>query len=60
MFEQLLGPLQHPVAPLEHRVDPARAELRLPPRPHRSEQRRRLNLLHSLRAVRDSPAVRSW
>ena len=28
--EQLLGPQQHPVAHLEHRVDPARVELRLP------------------------------
>ena len=27
--EQLLGPQQHPVPHLEHRVDPARVELRL-------------------------------
>ena len=49
-----VGPRQHPVAHLKHRVDPARIELRLPFRVCRSEQlpHRRPRLPHPLRAVR--------
>ena len=51
---KLLGPQQHAVANLEHRVDPARNELRLHFRLRRREQLpcRSRHLLHLLRVVR--------
>ena len=61
---RLLGPQQQAVADLEHNVDAARIELRLPVGPglRRREQlqHRRLHCAHALRVVAgDSPAARS-
>ena len=60
--EQLIGPQPRAVADLEHRVDAARIELRLPVGLRRREQPRTASIarIRCVQSAGDSPAARSW